>query len=159
MNKKYIIATIFSGIVVSAIAVFVFTPLGKMLYRSLDWSSKSSIYIYDNKSKRDEKDNKSDQKINENKDNIHYLEVRQPKELFKGDLIITVNRLIGGPSQNIELKLVEKESGFTKVFKEEKLGDVIHFKGYIITLLSKKSRFIKTELKIKAEKNPNPSNY
>ena len=157
MDKKYIKATIFSGIVVSAIAVFVLTPLGKMLYRSLDWGAKPYIDIYDNKSKREEKDNKSDQKINENKDNIHYLEVRQPKELFKGDLIITVNGFIGA-SQNMELKLVEKESGFTKVFKEQKLGDVIHFKGYIITLLSTKSRFINTELKIKAEKIPDPSN-
>ena len=154
MDKKYIIATIISGIVVTAIATFVFTPLGKMLYRNLDLGTKPSIDVYDDKSKEDENHNKSGENINENGDNIYRLAFQQPIELFNENLVVTLNDVIDADN-NINLKLTEKKSGFTKIFKKQKPGDVIHFKGYIITLLTVEYTFFTIndkKIKVKVEK-------
>jgi len=137
-SKTYIKATIFSGIVVAAIATFVFTPLGQMAYRSINLDSKPSEEIYDIKSKESENDNQNDNKIEKNRGNIHYLKIHEAIELFNGNLVITLNNPILGHNNYIRLKLIEKGSGCTKILKKQEIGDVIHFKDYIITLLSVK---------------------
>lgn len=80
-----------------------------------------------------------------------YLQSYKPIELFSGSLIITLNNSIEAINQEIELKLIDKNSLKTELLKQKKIGDVIRFDKYLITLLSLEKNIQTYDLLIKIE--------
>jgi hypothetical protein len=80
-----------------------------------------------------------------------YLQSYRPVELLKGSLLVTLNNSIEAINQEIELKLFDKNSLKTELLKNKKIGDVIRFDKYLITLLSLEKNIQTYDLVIKIE--------
>lgn len=80
-----------------------------------------------------------------------YLQSFSPVELFNGALIITLNNAIDAVNGEIELKLVEKSTSKTEIASKKKVGDIVHFGNYTISLLSLESNISTYDLIVKIE--------
>jgi hypothetical protein len=81
-----------------------------------------------------------------------YLQSYSPKELFNGAIIITLNNSIDAVNGEIELKLVETSTLKTEIASKKKVGDIVTFGNYIITLLSLERNISTYDLIVKIEK-------
>lgn len=83
--------------------------------------------------------------------NKFYLQSYRPVELFNGALIITLNNSIEAVNDEIELKLVDKNTLKTEIMSKKKVGDIVNFDNYIISLLSLERNISTYDLMIKVE--------
>lgn len=83
--------------------------------------------------------------------NMFYLQSYRPVELFDGTLIITLNNSIDAVNGEIELKLVEKSTSKTEIASKKKVGDIVIFGNYIISLLSLERNISTYDLIVKIE--------
>ena len=79
------------------------------------------------------------------------LQSFRPFETFGGNLIITLNNSIEYVNQEIELKLVSKTDGKSKVATGKKVGDLVEFGNYVILLSSLEKNISTYDLIIKVE--------
>jgi signal peptidase I len=83
--------------------------------------------------------------------NEFYIQSYSPIELFDGELIITLDNSIEYVNQDIKLKIISKISGNSIKTKGAKIGDVIEFDKYTISLLSFNRNISTYDLIIKVE--------
>jgi hypothetical protein len=83
--------------------------------------------------------------------NKFYLQSYSPVEIFNGALIITLNNTIDAVNGEIELKLVEKITSKTEIASKKKVGDIIIFGNYIISILSLERNISTYDLIVKIE--------
>lgn len=83
--------------------------------------------------------------------NSYYIQSHRPMELFNGDLIITLNNSIDAVNGEIELKMVDKNTSKTEIAGKKKIGDIINFGKYVISLLSLERNISTYDLIIKIE--------
>ena len=155
MTKKETLAiTIVGGLIVASISIFVFTPIGQIIFSEKNNrdTSYEPIQGFETTDKNEISNEMNLDDIKNNKYTILF-QAYQPVELYHRNLIITLNTDMYYVKQKIELKLVNKETNDTKLVKNMKIGDVIYFNEYIITLYKfQKGMFSKTGLILKVEK-------
>lgn len=154
-KKDTIYATVIGGLIVSAVTIFIFTPIGNNIFKTNDKPADSNKQI-DTSSIENNTTIVSDT-VDSNsieKQDIFYLQSYRPVELFDGALIVTLNNTIEYINQSIELKLVKKSNGKSEITKNKKVGDILVFEEYTILLLSLERNISTYDLRIKIEKTP-----
>lgn len=86
-----------------------------------------------------------------NTDNF-YLQSYSPVEIFNGELIIVLNKIINSVNDDIELKILDKNILNTEIIGYKKVGDNVNYGNYIISLLSLERNISTYDLMIKVEK-------
>jgi len=156
MTKKETLAvTVPGGLIVAGISIFVFTPIGQIVFGENNKRDSSNEPIQG--SETTDK-NEISNEINHDEINNAYeflIKPYQPVELYERNLIITLNTYMSNSTQKIELKLVNKETNNTELGKNLTMGDVISFNNYLITLYKYKGgiKSSKTGLYLKVEKS------
>jgi len=151
MTKKETLAvTVAGGLIVAGISIFVFTPIGQIVFGENNKRDSSNEPIQGS-----ETTDKNE--INNEINNAYEFLIKpyQPVELYERNLIITLNTYMSNSTQKIELKLVNKETNNTELEKNLTMGDVISFNDYLITLYKYKGgiKSSKTGLYLKVEKS------
>ena len=113
---------------------------------------------FESKSNSDNESNSETEKSDTNsksptlkEQNKYFLQSYRPIELFEGRLIVTLINTIEAVNQNIDLKIISKDSGQSIITNGKKIGDLIEFDEYLISFSALQKNISTYDLIIKVE--------